>query len=109
KKSSKRIKNKDFANSLFCKMWGGVLRSESLYNAYKKKGYTIIFYPHPNLADYISDLNIPDYVKIGSLENESIQSIFKKTNLLITDYSSVAFDIAYMKTPVIYFQFDSDT
>ncbi|XIW69645.1 CDP-glycerol glycerophosphotransferase family protein [Escherichia coli] len=69
----------------------------------------MIFYPHPNLADYISDLNIPDYVKIGSLENESIQSIFKKTNLLITDYSSVAFDIAYMKTPVIYFQFDSDT
>ena len=28
--------------------------------------------------------------------------------ILITDYSSVAFDFAYMKKPIIYYQFDSD-
>ena len=28
--------------------------------------------------------------------------------MLITDYSSIAFDFAYMKKPIIYYQFDSD-
>ncbi|MDT9414117.1 CDP-glycerol glycerophosphotransferase family protein [Escherichia coli] len=54
-------------------------------------------------------MNIPDYIKIGDLSTGSIQTAFKDADLLITDYSSVAFDIAYMKKPIIYFQFDSDT
>ncbi|WP_204360135.1 CDP-glycerol glycerophosphotransferase family protein, partial [Escherichia coli] len=109
KKSSKRVKNPQFSNSIFCEMWGGFLRSDNLKKACFDKGYTVIFYPHPNLVDYIEDLNIPDYIKIGDLSTGSIQTAFKDADLLITDYSSVAFDIAYMKKPIIYFQFDSDT
>ena len=32
----------------------------------------------------------------------------KKSALMITDYSSVAFDFAYMRKPVIYYQFDKE-
>jgi CDP-glycerol glycerophosphotransferase (TagB/SpsB family) len=35
-----------------------------------------------------------------------IQELLKSAALLITDYSSVHFDFAYMKKPVIYYQFD---
>ncbi|MDM2796130.1 MULTISPECIES: CDP-glycerol glycerophosphotransferase family protein [unclassified Citrobacter] len=109
KKSSKRIKNPEFINSLFCEMWGGFLRSEHLRKSAENNGYSIIFLPHPNLTDYLAELTIPDYIKVGDLTSCSIQEIFKDADLLITDYSSVAFDVAYMKKPVIYFQFDSDT
>ncbi|MNZ14387.1 CDP-Glycerol:Poly(glycerophosphate) glycerophosphotransferase [compost metagenome] len=109
KKSSKRIKNPEFINSLFCEMWGGFLRSEMLLKSAEENGYSIIFLPHPNLTDYLEELAIPDYIQVGDLTNCSIQETFKDADVLITDYSSVAFDVAYMKKPVIYFQFDSDT
>ena len=34
---------------------------------------------------------------------------FSESALLVTDYSSVAFDFAYLRKPVLYTQFDSDT
>jgi len=37
------------------------------------------------------------------------QTIFKEANLLVSDYSSVAFDFAYLKKPVVYAQFDKKT
>ncbi|MFM4944022.1 CDP-glycerol glycerophosphotransferase family protein [Aeromonas bivalvium] len=109
KKSSKRIKNPEFINSLFCEMWGGFLRSEMLRKSAEENKYSIIFLPHPNLTDYLEELAIPDYIQVGDLTSCSIQETFKDADVLITDYSSVAFDVAYMKKPVIYFQFDSDT
>lgn len=109
KKSSKRIKNPEFVNSYFCKMWGEFLRSEQLKKFATDYGYKIKFLPHPNIADYLEDLAIPSYIEIGSLTNTSIQTTFIETDILITDFSSVAFDLAYINKPIIYFQFDSET
>ena len=36
------------------------------------------------------------------------QSLLSTSSLLITDYSSVFFDFAYLKKPIIYSQFDYD-
>lgn len=108
-KSSKRIKNPDFLTSLFCEQWGGFLKSAELKRMAKKSGYKILFLAHPNLVDYLEELAIPDYIEIGSMAKCSIQSVFKQSDVLITDYSSVAFDVAYMRKPVIYFHFDIDT
>ena len=34
--------------------------------------------------------------------------MLKESSMLITDYSSVFFDVAYMHKPIIYYQFDRD-
>lgn len=109
RKSSKRIKNPEFINSFFCKMWGEFLRSEQLQQLSQNYGYKIKFLPHPNITDYLDELDIPSYIEIGDLTTTSIQTTFINSDLLITDFSSVAFDVAYMNKPVIYFQFDSET
>lgn len=108
-KSSKRIKNPDFLTSLFCEQWGGFLKSAELKKMAKKRGYKILFLAHPNLVDYLEELAIPDYIEIGSMDKCSIQTVFKQSDVLITDYSSVAFDVAYMRKSIIYFHFDIDT
>ena len=43
---------------------------------------------------------------IAKRENYDIQDLIKKSALMITDYSSVSIDFAYMKKPLIYYQFD---
>ena len=42
-------------------------------------------------------------------KNINYQKYFKESALLITDFSSVAFDFAYLRKPIIYTQFDIDT
>ena len=38
-------------------------------------------------------------------EAEYYQEFFNKSSVLITDYSTVAFDFSYLKKPVIYYQY----
>ena len=42
------------------------------------------------------------------IDKFNYQSLLSQSSLLITDYSSVSFDFAYMKKPIIYTQFDYD-
>ena len=57
----------------------------------------------------LSLLRHQDYVEvIDQLATPSLHPLFAKTALLVTDYSSVAFEIAYIEKPVIYYQFDAE-
>ena len=47
-----------------------------------------------------------DNVIIASKSEYDVQTLLKESLLLITDYSSVFFDFAYMHKPLIYYQFD---
>ncbi|EJJ9766689.1 CDP-glycerol glycerophosphotransferase family protein, partial [Campylobacter coli] len=73
----------------------------------EKYSYTIVFNPHPNIIPYLKDFNIPSYVKIAN-QSESLQKLFCNSSLMITDYSSVAFEMAYLNKPVLYYQFDQE-
>ena len=60
------------------------------------------------MIDYIDTFEQKtDNVKIVS-PNDEIQDYFNKCDLMVTDYSSVAFDFAYLRKPIIYYQFDYD-
>jgi CDP-glycerol glycerophosphotransferase (TagB/SpsB family) len=41
-------------------------------------------------------------------EDYFVQDLLKQAAFLITDYSSVIFDFAYMKKPCLYFQYDKE-
>jgi CDP-glycerol glycerophosphotransferase (TagB/SpsB family) len=47
-----------------------------------------------------------DVVVIADKEHYDVQELLISSKLLITDYSSVFFDFAYMNKPLIYYQFD---
>ncbi|MBZ7998954.1 CDP-glycerol glycerophosphotransferase family protein, partial [Campylobacter canadensis] len=105
----KRKINKDFISSeYFCK-WQSFLKNNVLKKLSLEYGYSILFCPHYNMINMLKYFNVPDYIQIGyRCNNESFQKIFQESDLMITDYSSAAFEMAYVNKAVIYYQFDKE-
>lgn len=99
-KSHSQIKD-----SQYFKHINSLLNNEKLINLTKEYGYEILFKPHPLVYNFI-ELFDTDSIIVD--ENTKYQDLFKMSNLMITDYSSVAFDFSYMKKPVIYYQYGDD-
>ncbi|ECL0920405.1 capsular biosynthesis protein, partial [Campylobacter coli] len=101
-----RARNPEFVKSLYFQKWQEFLCSKELEKLAVQCGYSIVFIPHPQVRMYLEDFNLPSYI-ITSYK-ESMQELFCKSSLMITDYSSVAFEMAVLKKPVLYYQFDKD-
>ena len=65
--------------------------------------YQLVVKLHPNLWIQREDFQINGPITLASPEI-SYQELFSKGALLITDYSSVQFDFAYLRKPVLYYQ-----
>lgn len=106
-KKSRQIRS-NFLDSEFAINWMAVLKSSEIADAAAAHGFTVGFLPHPNLRSAESLLELPQNVQLFSFLQQTPQQIFAQTRLLVTDYSAVAFDLAYLNRPAIYFQFDID-
>ncbi len=105
-----RGKVQGFRDTSFCRNWSAFLKSESLKLLAEKTGKEIVFAPHPNLMPYLDDLELPNHVRVyNQFSDGALQEYFASSAVLVTDYSSVAFDVAYLLKPVVYFQFDAAT
>ena len=101
-------KSKDFIKeSEYFKKFNSLINNEKLIKKAKEYGYEIIFRPHPKVYDFIELFDENDYIKID-YERVKYQTLFNNGSVLITDYSSVAFDFAYLYKPVIYYQYSDD-
>ncbi|EIX0663110.1 CDP-glycerol glycerophosphotransferase family protein, partial [Campylobacter lari] len=105
--SGVRELKENFKQSEYFLKWNSLLNSVSLKRLCELYSYTIVFNPHPNIMPYLKEFNIPSHIKIAN-QDESLQVLFCNSSLMITDYSSVAFEMAYLEKPVIYYQFDKE-
>lgn len=92
--------------SEYFKHINSLINSKELIEICKKYNYKIIFKPHPLVYEFIDLFDTNDYVEIDS--TSTYHDLFINSDLLITDYSSVAFDFSYMKKPMIYYQYAKD-
>lgn len=104
---TERVRNPEFMNTDYAKHWHGFMNHPSLAQIHQH-GYEIVFAPHPNIQEYMDEFTVPKFVKIYSYTEGNIQKLFQNTSILITDYSSVAFDVAYLNKAILYYQFDYD-
>ena len=96
-----------FANSRFCKNYSAILGDDRFVEECARFGYKVRVMPHPNLRTALPLMKISPSVEIVGAET-SYRTIFATSDLIVTDYSSAVFDFAYLKKPVLYFQFDQD-
>ncbi len=97
-----------FLESQFVTNWLALLNDEGFREAVAAAGKRIGFLPHPNLQSVLPQLALPDDIELLSYAGQDVQRFIARAAFQITDYSSMAFNSAYLDRPVIYFQFDAE-
>ena len=95
----------EFVKSELFESFNTLLNDEELINYLNSKGYKLVFKPHPNLIKFIDSFDRHPLVEFS---DKTYADIFNHSSMLITDFSSVAFDFAYLKKPLIYYHYDID-
>lgn len=105
-----RAKVDSFLDSEYARKIYSLLASERLDTVLRTTGYKFVFFPHVNIQPYLPDMKIPTSITcLRHSDIHSIQTLFKRAKILITDYSSVAFEAALIGRHIIYYQFDRVT
>lgn len=99
-------KNKNYE---YFKKWNEILSNKKLNSFLEEKNIWVKFVLHQEINDYKNNIKT-NSKRIEVYRNDEInyKDELMKCKMLITDYSSLAFDIAYLKKKVLYYQFDKD-
>lgn len=97
-----------FKETQFFAVYTSLLKNNELLENAMEAGYNIVFYPHYAFQSFIQCFEgcANETVVIADRDHYDVQQLLMESALLITDYSSVFFDFAYMGKPVIFYQFD---
>lgn len=96
-----------FTDSNYFKFYNDLINDERLIKCASENGYRIKFMPHPRVITYIDKFKHNELIEFCDITTK-YRDIFSQSSLVLTDYSSVAFDFAYLRKPVLYAQFDKE-
>jgi hypothetical protein len=106
--SLQRAVGSAFWDSDYLASWLALLQSQEIARAAARRGWRVGFMPHPNFQSMLPRMELPAHVEPLAFAGTDVQALYARCALLVTDYSSVAFNVAYVDSPVVYFQFDRD-
>lgn len=97
----------EFLKSEYFIRFNELINSRDFDKYLEENNMTAIFYPHNEIQRYLHLFkSISNNIIIANKNDYDVQALLKESKMLITDYSSIAFDFAYMKKSIIYYQFD---
>jgi len=97
----------EVANSPYVKAWCGFLQDPRLEAFLEERDLRLLFFPHNQMQPFLSAFSGGSRrILIGDTAHYDVQEALKRAAFLVTDYSSIFFDFAYMGKPMCYYQFD---
>ncbi len=98
-----RSYNPHFKETDYYRIYNGLINDPRLLQAAKKYGYRIQYVLHPLISPQEKDFVRNDTVEIiPSIGDTNYEKLFSEAALMVTDYSGVQFDFAYLRKPVVY-------
>lgn len=97
----------EFTSTEYYRHYFELINSKPLYDLCEEKGIKVRFYLHreaQRFADCFTTSN--PHITICKYPEYRVDELLRGSAFLITDYSSIQTDFAYMKKPICYFQFD---
>lgn len=104
--SSEKNNIQNFFQSQYAQAWNSLLNNPYMLELLEAYGYIIKFFPHPKIQPFLKGFYFQERVEPCTYDSCRVQDMLLEASLLITDYSSIAFDFAYLEKGVIYYQFD---
>jgi CDP-glycerol glycerophosphotransferase (TagB/SpsB family) len=107
-RSNLRSCNKStFLKSEYFQAYNSFLNCSELAALLDEFDYELIYYPHYEVQRFIDCFETNNArVKIADFKHNDVQDLLINSDILITDYSSVFFDFAYMRKPVVYYHYN---
>ena len=105
--SGRHSVTEDFHTSEFATEWTSVVNSPQVRELAERTGLKVALLLHPNFQG-TARLDTLPHVELLEFEGQNVQEIFARARVLVTDYSSMFFNAAYIERPIVYFQFDRD-
>ena len=111
------VSDETFLESEYYKNYKSLLTNPKLFALLEQYDATLNFYIHPKFRDYIGlfgeengkSSGRKSRVRLIPFGSEPLNKLLMSCNLLVTDYSSVAWDVYYQEKPVVFYPFDLDT
>jgi len=94
-----------FLESEYYEKYKELVYHPKLLQLSKEYGFSIILCLHPNMQQFSNEFSHAP-IKVITQGEVDVQLLLKQSALLITDYSSVAWDFSFLHRPVLYYQFD---
>ncbi|MGP5227059.1 CDP-glycerol glycerophosphotransferase family protein [Arthrobacter rhombi] len=95
-----------FTESDYYQRWTELLQSSELAEMQRQNDAEIIFCLHPNMQQFSKHFEA-EKIRVVVQGEVDVQYLMKESAAMVTDYSSVAFDFAFLDRPVVYYQFDA--
>ena len=99
--------NSLFRDSSYFKFWNALINDKRILKSMRYNKCKGVLRLHPVILSQIIDFDFNEYIS-AELRNVSYEQSICMCKLMITDYSSIAFDAAYIGIKTIYAQFDKD-
>ena len=98
-----------FIQTAYYRAFQSLLNSPRLHQMLEANGFQLVFYPHIEMQRYLHTFHADsDRVILADKSTYDVQQLLMNCALLITDYSSVFFDVAYLEKPELFYQFDEE-
>lgn len=95
--------NPMFKESTYFQVFNALINDPRLIDAAKKYGYRIKYVLHPIVSAQVDDFDKNEYVDIiPAVGDMSYETMFRESSLMVTDFSGIQFDFAYMRKPLVY-------
>lgn len=96
-----------FMESEYYRVFQGLLENPRLERMLAEHGYTLKFYPHFGVQQYLHCFRTGGaHIQIADTKRLGVQEALIEADALLTDFSSVFFDYGFMMKPVLHYQFD---
>jgi CDP-glycerol glycerophosphotransferase (TagB/SpsB family) len=101
------LSEKKFMETEYYKQYTSLLNSHYLEEVLEQYDIKLNFFIHPKFKAYIDKFSSTNKrIKIYQYGEEKLNQLLMRSSMLITDYSSVSWDMYYQKKPIIFYQFD---